>query len=176
MTALDPRTGPRPAVSRCMPHTQIGQQPDPDGVVAELVRRLFDRLPAGVHVEPSGISVPGARALVLDDDVPTGPREAFLVDREFAHLHPVPDSSLHLTLSAADVDEALARGWAEPHPAVATGRVPASVVMIYAPRTSEEVDVVAELVARSHRFATTPTSIGTSTSAARNAHPEGVAA
>jgi len=140
MTTLQQRSGPRPGVSRRMPHTQLDQQPDPGGVVTELARRIFDRLPDGVQIAPSGISVPGARALVLDDDTPTGPPEAFLVGREFAHLHPVPDSSLHLTLT----------------PAVATGQVPPTVVMVYAPRTVAEIDVVADLVYRSHRFASTP--------------------
>jgi hypothetical protein len=156
MTTLQERTGPRPGVSRCMPHAQLDQQPDPDGIVTELARRIFDQLPTGVHVAASGISVPGARALVLDDDELAGPPEAFLVGREFAHLHPVPDSSLHLTLSPADVTAAIAAGWAEPHPAVATGQVPPTVVMVYAPRTAVEIDVVAGLIARSHRFASTP--------------------
>ncbi|HVL85060.1 MAG TPA: luciferase family protein [Pseudonocardia sp.] len=156
MTTLQQRSGPRPGVSRRMPHTQLDQQPDPGGVVTELARRIFDRLPDGVQIAPSGISVPGARALVLDDDTPTGPPEAFLVGREFAHLHPVPDSSLHLTLTPADVEAATAAGWAEPHPAVATGQVPPTVVMVYAPRTVAEIDVVADLVYRSHRFASTP--------------------
>jgi hypothetical protein len=47
---------------------------------------------------PSGISVPGARALMLATGEPVGPLEAFLIDRELPHLHPAPDYSLHAML------------------------------------------------------------------------------
>lgn len=154
MTALPVRAGPRPATSAGMPHRQL-DQPAPDEVRAELAHRILDQLPGSVHLAPSRISVPGARALVLDVAVPTGPPEAFLVDREFAHLHPPPDSSLHLTLTPADAREAVAAGWAEPHPAFAPDPERPVVVMVYAPRTLSEVDVVDDLVRRSHRLATT---------------------
>lgn len=157
MTALPARAGPRPTVSSGIPHRQLDQQPEPAALRALLTRRVLGDLPTGVHLAPSGISVPGARALVLDDDLPRGPDEAFLVGREFAHLHPAPDHSLHLTLPETTARQVVAAGWAEPHPLVATGEVPATTVMIYAPRTPEEVEVVHDLVQESHRFARTPT-------------------
>jgi hypothetical protein len=46
----------------------------------------------------SVISVPGARALWLDYSLHAGPPEAFLIGREFAHLHPGADHSLHAML------------------------------------------------------------------------------
>jgi hypothetical protein len=42
--------------------------------------------------------VPGARALPFDDDVEAGPDEAFVILREFCHLHPPYDASLHMCL------------------------------------------------------------------------------
>jgi hypothetical protein len=150
---LPTRAGSRPATSTGMPHRQLDQQPADPGALAE---RVFGHLPAGVHEAPSAISVPGARALVLDDEVPPGPPEAFLVGREFAHLHPAPDHSLHLTLPVAVVREAVAAGWAEPHPAVAAGAAPPTAVLVYAPRDAHEVDVVVDLLEQSHRFARTP--------------------
>ncbi len=157
VTVLPARRGPRPTVSSEIPHRQLDQQPPHADVRALLTRRLLGELPPGVHLAPSGISVPGARALVLDDDVPRGPDEAFLVGREFAHLHPAPDHSLHLTLPETTAREVVAAGWGEPHPLVATGEVPATTVMVYAPRTPEEVEIVCGLTHRSHRFARTPT-------------------
>jgi hypothetical protein len=46
-------------------------------MVEELARRVF-AFP-GVEERPSAISVPGARALWLRDDLPSGSQEAFLI-------------------------------------------------------------------------------------------------
>jgi hypothetical protein len=90
------RAGDRPRTTPTNPHTQLDQQPTDSHWIDELARRVF-ALP-GVVEEPSRISVPGARALVLAPGEATGPPEAFLIDREFAHLHPAPDHSLHAML------------------------------------------------------------------------------
>jgi hypothetical protein len=59
---LPPRPGERPRTTPCAPHTQISQNSAPE------VHRVFKvrafELPF-VRREPSGISVPGAEALVL---------------------------------------------------------------------------------------------------------------
>src|SRR3954451_12272224 len=119
MASLPPRPGPRPRTTPTNPHTQLDQQPADLRWVEELARRVF-ALP-GVVEEPSGISVPGARALVLAPGEPAGPPEAFLIGREFAHLHPAPDRSLHAMLPLETADEAVAAGWAEPHPVALRG-------------------------------------------------------
>ncbi len=108
----------------------------------ELARRVFS-LP-GVEERPSAISVPGARALWLSETLPTGPPEAFMVGRELAHLHPVPDLSLHAMLPAPLAEEAVAR----------VGLIPSGAVMIYAPRDDQELEVVERLVVAAYRFAT----------------------
>lgn len=63
--------------------------------------QLFTRISTrpGVDTQPSAISVPGARAFVVER-AEGAPLDAFLVPRagEFAHLHPGYDGSLHLTL------------------------------------------------------------------------------
>ncbi len=77
-----------------------------------------------------------------------------MVGREFAHVHPMPDGSLHAALPPEVAREAVVRkGWAEQHPVARTGRIPPNVVMIYAPRDEEEVGVVAGLVEEAHRYA-----------------------
>ena len=103
---------------------------------------------------PSAVSVPGARALWLPPAAARGPRAAFLVGTEFAHLHPAPDWSLHAALPPALADEAVESGWAEVHPAAQLGLIPANVVMLYAPRDDEEVKVVSDLILAAHDFAT----------------------
>ncbi len=148
---LPQRTGPRPTTTDTNPHTQLDQQPTDPAIVEELARRLF-ALP-GVVEEPSRISVPGARAATLGDGEPTGPPEAFLVGREFTHLHPAPDHSLHAMLPLDVADAAVAAGWAEVHPVARTGLIPRTAVMLYAPRDAGELDVVDTLIRASHAFA-----------------------
>ena len=148
---LPVRAGDRPRTTPTNPHTQLDQQPVDLSWTEELARRVF-ALP-GVVEEPSRISVPGARALVLAPDEPTGPPEAFLIGREFAHLHPAPDHSLHAMLPTDAVSAAVDAGWAEPHPVALRGLIPLNAVMIYAPRDAAELDVVEGLVRAAHAFA-----------------------
>jgi hypothetical protein len=150
-SSLPLRVGDRPRTTPTNPHTQLDQQPQDPRWVGELARRIF-ALP-GVVEAPSRISVPGARALVLGPDESIGPPEAFLIEREFAHLHPAPDHSLHAMLPSAAVTEAVAAGWAEPHPVALRGLIPPNAVMLYAPRDEAELDVIERLVRASHAFA-----------------------
>jgi len=147
---LPKRSGSRPRTTPTNPHTQLEQNPQRE-VVDELARRLF-ALP-GVQERPSVISVPGARALWLREDVPAGPPEAFMIGREFAHIHPMPDGSLHAALPPEVAQEAIRKGWAEQHPVARMGYIPHNVVMIYAPRDAQEIEVVAGLVVEAYRYA-----------------------
>jgi hypothetical protein len=148
---LPRRAGARPRTTPTNPHTQLDQQPDDAGLAAELARRVF-AIP-GVVEQPSRISVPGARALVLAPGQPTGPPEAFLIEREFAHLHPAPDHSAHAMLPPELVGEAVSAGWAEPHPVAQMGLIPATAVMLYAPRNENELSVIEALIRASRTFA-----------------------
>lgn len=116
-----------------------------------LANRLFSF--SDVEERPTRISVPGARALWLRDDVPAGPSDAFMVDREFAHLHPGQDQSLHATLPPNLAEAAIEAGWAELHPVARMGLIPRTTVMLYAPRNREELDVILGLLTASYRFA-----------------------
>lgn len=151
MPPLPPRAGERPRTTPTTPHTQLDQQPTDLRWVEELAEGVF-ALP-GVVEEPSRISVPGARALILARGEPAGPPEAFLIEREFAHLHPAPDHSLHAMLPAETATEAVAAGWAELHPVALRGVIPPTAVMLYAPRDEAELEVIEGLVRASHAFA-----------------------
>ncbi len=151
---LAERRGPRPRTTPTSPHTQLDQQPGAETagpLRAKLAQALF-ALP-DVREAPSAVSVPGARALWLPPSAARGPREAFLVGTEFAHLHPAPDWSLHAALPPRLAEEAVAHGWAEAHPAARLGLVPPNVVMLYAPRDKKELGVVLDLVRAGHAFA-----------------------
>ena len=154
--ALGVRSGPRPATTSRFPHQQLDQQPDDPTLRRRLIAAAAARFDH-VHLKPSGISVPGAWAWVLDPGVPAGPAEAFLTGTEFAHLHPAPDHSLHLALPVPVVRSAVAAGWAEAHIGIAAGLVAPTVVLLYAPRDDRELTVVLSLLQQSFRFATKAT-------------------
>lgn len=151
---LGERRGPRPRTTETNPHTQLDQQPAPADAVGlrDALARLLFALPDVIE-GPSAVSVPGARALWLPPEAARGPRTAFLVGTEFAHLHPSPDGSLHAALPPLLAGEAVDKGWAEVHPVARLGLIPLNVVMLYAPRDEDEVEVVADLVRAGHAFA-----------------------
>ena len=78
-----------------------------------------------------------------------------MVGREFAHIHPSPDpGSMHLTWSASDAKYVIEQGWGEDHYLVTQGRYPPGLIMVFSPRSYEELDIVKQIVARSYMFAT----------------------
>jgi phospholipase/carboxylesterase len=91
--------------------------------------------------------------MTLDATTEVGPKEAFMVGREFCHVHAQGDFSLHAALPLAVAAAADGAGWAEPHFLVHTGQVPATIVMLYAPRDLTEQAVVLRLVRASYEFA-----------------------
>jgi hypothetical protein len=147
---LPERAGQRPGTTPTNPHTQLDQNPE-EVLVRELAQKVFAL--SDVEERPSAISVHGAQALWLRDEVPAGPQEAFMIGREFAHIHPLPDGSLHAALPPELAEEAIEKGWAEQHPVARMGYIPPNVVMIYAPRNAEEIEIVAGLVTESYRYA-----------------------
>ncbi|AEI66188.1 luciferase family protein [Corallococcus macrosporus] len=152
---LPSRHGPRPETSDAPPgtplaHMQISQQSPP-----ALQEQLFLRasvLP-GVRVAPSGISVPGARAFWLHPEVARGPRAAFQVGTEFAHIHPAHDGSLHMKFPPDMAAQVFQQGWGVPHPRSGTP-------MVFGPRTAEELEVVWQLLLRAYAWARTGQVVG----------------
>ena len=149
---LPDRAGPRPRISVTIPQQQISDNAPP-----ELQEKLFARLSALADVDTgqSAISVPGARGFVLTRTHTTGPEQAFLVPqvREFAHLHPGHDGSLHVALPVGLAADAIRHGWAVAHP-LAGIRLTPGMVLVYGPRDERELDIVTAIVSTSHAWAT----------------------
>ncbi|MFN2484366.1 MAG: luciferase family protein [Candidatus Limnocylindria bacterium] len=124
-----------------MPHAQIGV---PE-VNAELHRRAFSL--EGVTARLTIISVPGSRALWLEESMPLAHPEDIVAGREFTHIH--PDGSLHLPLAEDRAEQAVRAGWAEVHP-VARARGRKGLVLVYTPRDFEELEVIWGLVLDSY--------------------------
>lgn len=150
-TNLPSRAGSRPRTTCELPHSQLDQQPA-DCRHLDAILEAALTWPA-VLGRPSEISVEGARALTLEGTVARGPAEAFMVGREFCHVHAQGDFSLHATLPLPLAKAAERAAWAEPHFLVRTNQAPATVVMLYAPRNEHERETVLGLVRASYEFA-----------------------
>jgi hypothetical protein len=146
--ALAPRIGQKPRTTTTNPHQQYDQHATPEALRAALdaVKDL-----AGVRLGPSQRAPYGTVGLYLDEG--RGPDDAFMLGREFAHFHPIPDGSLHLTLPPGIREEAIAAGWAEPHPLAGYPTVSKQLVLIFASRTLDEAKTVAALVEASWDYA-----------------------
>jgi len=68
---------------------------------------------------------------------------------EVVHAHP-SDCSMHITLHPADAKVVIEAGWGERHPLARGGWftrfVPKGFVMVYAPRTIEEVPLIMTII------------------------------
>ena len=85
---LPARRGPRPKTLLALPHIQLDQWPPAD-VSGDLIERSLQL--ADVRSKQSRMASPKSRALCLPDRCASGPREAFIDDHEFCHLHPLPE-------------------------------------------------------------------------------------
>jgi hypothetical protein len=142
------RHGPPPVTTRPSPENPFPHQQLTQTAPAELQERLYRRAAslAGVTVRDSCVSVPGARAFHLDEEMALGPDAAFQCAREFAHLHPPGDGSLHLTLPAEVHGDVRAKGWGEPHPISGT-------MLLFGPRDEAELETVWQILLVSYRYA-----------------------
>ncbi|EZF30588.1 hypothetical protein H101_05788 [Trichophyton interdigitale H6] len=145
---LPVRTGQRPKIAGIIPHRQVTQQATPDMYAAlkEEIKKLAlsnsDRLYEGTSCfEKHSIG------LFTPLDLPN----RVTCNGEICHAHPI-DGSIHMTLHPADVKLVIERGWGERHPLARDSwwwmfrLVPTGFVMIYAPRSKEELDSVVQII------------------------------
>ncbi len=148
---LSKREGSKPKTTHTNPHMQLDQQPADRKLINELMSWAFS-LP-DITQENSKISVPGAKAMCMSEDKRCKNCNAFMIENEFAHFHPLPDGSMHLGLPLSDVKKVIEHGWGELHPVVHKGWLPPNFIMVYAPRNEEEAAAVKKIVFRSYQFA-----------------------
>ncbi|MFI9510800.1 luciferase family protein [Nocardia sp. NPDC052566] len=147
------RSGIRPTTTgREIPHDQLDQFSPPE-IRAALVAQAQE-LP-GVFTGPSQVSEPASLALRLRE--PRGPWAAFLHPSrdEFGHIH--RSGFLHLTVPQRFIAPLTEAGWGEPHPITRRPEWPDSIVMLYAPRDADELDLAIAVLRASWQQATDPT-------------------
>ena len=150
LQALPERPDERPSIDPRYPCLQRTQQAPP-----ALIHRLIEwcqQLP-GVSVAHTALSIPEGKALNLAEDLAKGQPEAFIVDREFAIIR--PEGSIHLALPPAWGQAVIDAGWATIHPLVRllAGALPPQSLIVYAPRTAEEMPITQRILEATHGFA-----------------------
>lgn len=144
------RTGAKPYTSSHVPHVQVGVEPNPE-ISKELLRRVA-RMP-GIEIRATVMSLPGALGFRVAKTVELTRTELGVRQREFGHMH--PDGSLHTFLSPEFAAKAVNAGWAVHHPWSRKWPKWQGFVLIYTPRSKNELQVVLKLVRESYKFVTT---------------------
>lgn len=147
---LSRRPGAKPAVTSGIPQIQLDQTAS-DKLLDELTTWAFSL--DGIVEQPSRASLPGARALTVAKEKSARPG-AMIVGREFAHIHPQPTGgSLHLRLREGQAAEVVEKGWGEHHPFALDGSIP-NLIMVYAPRDADDLNVVMTIIRAAVDYAT----------------------
>ncbi|MEM6264914.1 MAG: phospholipase [Bacteroidota bacterium] len=145
------RNGARPSTTNTNPHTQLDQQPEDISYVSTLQAWAFEL--TNIEKRPSLVSVPGAIAMFMEKEHVCKSCNAFMADTEFAHFHPHPDYSLHLGLPQKDAEVIIEKGWGEWHPLIKRGILPPNIIMMYAPRNQDELEVAKFILGHSYSYA-----------------------
>ncbi|KAF3480203.1 uncharacterized protein GIQ15_05550 [Arthroderma uncinatum] len=148
MKYLPTRFGPRPQVAGIIPHRQVSQQATPFMYAAlrEEIKKIALSNPDRLY-EGTSCFEKHSTGLFTPLDLPN----RVTCNGEVCHAHPI-DGSIHMTLHPADVKFVIERGWGERHPLARDSwwwifrLVPTGFVMIYAPRTLEELDSVVKII------------------------------
>jgi hypothetical protein len=149
--AIGTREGDRPKImARTMPQRQVPyRRDDIDLGVPERVSNMMSKFAARhseiLELKPSKTEGGSTEAIYAKLDLPTIKEEAKtdrILTSEIAHAHPA-DSSFHVWLSEADAKTVVEKGWGLRFP---LSFVDKGWVMVYAPRTMAEVDVVEQIV------------------------------
>ena len=132
-----------------MPHIQLNPESTP-----ELIAELFDEIfSLGIFENrPTTIGMQGTRAIWLREGIEITRPECVVSGREFAHIH--VDGSSHAVLPHERIPDAEAAGWVELHPFAGVRPGFEAFVMVFAPRSSDEVAMIVELVLESSNFVT----------------------
>ena len=148
---LSDREDSAPLTTATSPHKQLSQN---GNYHMHHKLMLWTNTMSFVEIKPSIISKSGATGLFVSDKVKLINPHA-VIEREFGHIHPYPDGSLHLFLPMTDAKEIVLKGWGEFHPLAFIKEVPSNFIMLYSPRSEDELSLIKDIVLRSYSFAAT---------------------
>jgi len=152
---LPVRNGPRPKVApHPVPHRQLEQKID-ESMRARL-QGVFDQAQRNSEEKVfyrNSYFEKHTPALTLRTIRPDQ-GDACKSCGEIAHIHP-SDGSMHMILSPADASLVLEKGWGETHGLAGKALgLPASYMLIYAPRDEDDLKVVSQILGASLDYMT----------------------
>lgn len=142
------RLGTLPEVGGYVPHQQISDN-SPAAIMDSLCSYLFN-LPKVKRVV-SRVSLPSSIGAYIDKSVKLRPFQ----EREFTHVHTEPGpGSMHMVLPRSVCKTIIERKWGVFHPmSVSDTWSKTGVILIYAPRNLEELDVIKQIIDFNYKFA-----------------------
>lgn len=154
-TLISHRVGLRPKLTRwTLPQRQYPDTITSKGreILLDIPSHFANTAPYSNYLStrPSKTEGGTGPAIYVNPDVDTINPNASKIFYEVAHVHP-QENSLHVYLSPRDAKVVVERGWGQMFPV--TWLAPPSWVMVYAPRTEEEVGIVREIVRAACCFA-----------------------
>ncbi|MGI9626435.1 MAG: luciferase family protein, partial [Longimicrobiales bacterium] len=149
--ALQPlplRAPPAAVTTGSVPHRQI----DPE-ISQVAIAELHGRVLGIPEVElRQSATVGDATAIWIREEIDLERPGCISTGRQVAHIH--HDGSLHAVLPHARIADAESAGWIELHPYAGDRPGFETYVLVFSPRTSEEVDVVHNLILEGLDFLT----------------------
>jgi hypothetical protein len=146
---LPARKGTRPKTMVGPLHLQCNGHGDPK-YLNQLVRDVL----TWPHIDatPSSLNPPNTICFRLEETATNSDPSAFISAREFARVI-LGTPTIVLALPLQWAHWAIVRGWAEPHYLRSFGFMPAGAVILYTPKTREELEVCYFLFSESYHFA-----------------------
>ena len=151
---LTDRGKPIPLTTKSVPHIQINGEAVPE-ISAELLK-LVSKI-SGVKLQGTIVGRSGSTGFWLDENMKLARPDVIVRGREFGHLH--PDGSLHISLPPKLAVLAVKTGWATHHPWANQRAGWEGFVMLYTPKTKNELKTVYNLVVHSYNFVTGNTTL-----------------
>lgn len=152
LNQIPKRIGAVPNRTYSLPQMQLDQQP-----AQPFTQQMLDIASQwqGVTLRYSQRAPLYTVGLFLEPEQAKGKAEAFMLATEFAHFHPEPDFSLHLTVPEPYRSRLIEQGWAVPHPMAGQPTVSPLLVLLYAPRDAQEMALVMAILHIAYIYART---------------------
>ncbi|MDX1935751.1 MAG: fumarylacetoacetate hydrolase family protein [Flavihumibacter sp.] len=143
---LPKRAGDRPTIAPfAVPHRQTNQHNDT--IIRNKQIRVFDEKVSGsggLLVYKTSYLEKNSPGIFLKDSAAGNPTIVGVSHAEIGHVH-LFDGSMHIILSPSDTKEVIEKGWGELHGLAGEGRAAKTYLIIYSPRTEQEL-IVTKLI------------------------------
>lgn len=152
---LPVREGPRPTIAPfAVPHRQMNQHNDT--IIRALQKKIFDDEVANsnnILIYKTSYLEKNSPGIFLKDSASGNQTIVPISHAEVGHIH-MFDGSMHIILSPSDTKEVIEKGWGELHGLAGQGRAAKTYLMIYSPRTEQELQITKLILEAAVKYAT----------------------